>query len=128
LEPDLDWRDHTVSSYQGGLDREREAREKREEERAARVRKELAAAKGGGGQDEEEEEGEGGVDDSVLEEEEEEEEEEEWNVVHEDDGGDEFAWARQAFVWAKREKVREGGRSLQRKVTLTPFSLPARRC
>ena len=108
LEPDLHWKDHTKASYQGGLDRDRERRDKEREERERKVRKELAAAKGEEGGEEEKSESEGEEEnavDTTREGESDSEEGENWNVVEQDDSGDEFAWAKQSFVWEAKEKV-----------------------
>jgi len=117
LEPNPAFDDHSNASYQGGLERDKErADRERRERQEEMVRK--AALKAGGIQEEEEEddevEGEEGaddskIDDSMVEEEEEEEGEEDddsdFYMVQEDESKDEHSWAKQNFVWERREKV-----------------------
>ncbi len=107
--------DYSPYSYQGGIDKDREQREKEREEM---VRKAAIAAGGVQGEGDDEGEGEGEdsaagkgdkLDESAVteddEDDNEEEDEEDWNVVNQDDGADEFGWAKQAFVWDKKEKI-----------------------
>ena len=116
LEPNPNFEDHKKASYQGGLERDKDRSERERRERQEEmVRK--AALKAGGVQEEvEDEEGEGDegaegdqVDDSIVEDEEDEEEEEEddseFYMIQEDESKDEHSWAKQNFVWERREKV-----------------------
>ena len=111
LVPNDEFDDHHSASYQGGLekDRERSETERREQQDTIVRNAALIEEKGEDGALDKEigEEGEEGEEGESFEEEDEDfDDEEDYFMVRDSSMlQDEFAWARQQFVWGKKEKI-----------------------